>query len=279
MFGFSATAPNIAGAEWLTHLGPTNLSYAAPIGSGVTIQAGIFNSLIGYDSLYAKDNVSYTRPWGAEYTPYLMLGLNASYPFSNTLTGTVAVVNGYWHLAHANDVPSVVGQIAVKSGDQVTFKQTILYGPHQSDTSLEFWRVLSDSIVERKSEAVTVALEYQLGAEHLDVPGKPLALWTAAQLPLHWTVRPPWSVTLRPEVAWDRDGRWIGSPQSVVALTTTLEYRIPLGRTLTIMRLEHRIDSSHGDGGGFFTGGDTMLTPRQNLLTVAAIFTFDTPTR
>src|SRR5207237_10313689 len=64
VFGFSATAPNIGGADVLLHLGPTNVSYLAPLGKGLTIQGGIFGSLIGYDSLYAKDNFAYTRPWG-----------------------------------------------------------------------------------------------------------------------------------------------------------------------------------------------------------------------
>ena len=112
LFGFSATAPNIGGADALRHLGPTNLSYLAPAGAGLTIQGGIFSSLIGYDSLYAKDNFNYTRPWGADYTPYLMLGVNVAYPVTPRLTVTGAVVNGYWHLAHANDAPSVAGQLA-----------------------------------------------------------------------------------------------------------------------------------------------------------------------
>jgi putative OmpL-like beta-barrel porin-2 len=62
IFGFSATGPNLEGAEWLRHLGPTDVSYLASVGKGLTVQAGIFSSLIGYDSLYAKDNFSYTRP-------------------------------------------------------------------------------------------------------------------------------------------------------------------------------------------------------------------------
>src|SRR5689334_17992129 len=55
-FGFSATAPNIAGNKFLRHLGPTNLSYLAPVGSGLTLQAGIFSRLLGDDLLYAKVN-------------------------------------------------------------------------------------------------------------------------------------------------------------------------------------------------------------------------------
>ena len=83
IFGFSATAPNIGGAEWLLHFGPTNVSYLAPVGKGLTVQGGIFSSLIGYDGLYAKDNLNYTRPWTGDYTPYFMLGVNASYPVTS----------------------------------------------------------------------------------------------------------------------------------------------------------------------------------------------------
>ena len=115
IFGFSATAPNLSGSDALCHLGPTDVSYLLPVGNGLAIQGGIFSSLIGYDSLYAKDNFNYTRPWGADFTPYLMLGVNASYPFNSKLTGTVFIINGYFHLANANGVPSWGGQLAYKA--------------------------------------------------------------------------------------------------------------------------------------------------------------------
>lgn len=284
IFGFSATAPNIGGADSLLHLGPTNVSYLAPAGKGLTIQGGIFSSLIGYDSLYAKDNFNYTRPWGADYTPYLMLGVNASYPINEKLTGTFGVVNGYWHLANANDAPSLIGQLAYKANDSVSIKETALYGSHQPSTALEFWRILSDTIVERKAGPLATAFEYQLGSETVDAPGNPRAMWMSAQLPVHWVVQGPWSITVRPEFAWDRDGRWIagqlGSGQSVKAMTTTLEYRAPYKAALGILRLEYRYDVSRGIAGGFFNDGKVHsgvvgLTPGQHLLIVGLIVTFD----
>ncbi len=284
VFGFSATTPNLAGSNWLRHLGPTNVSYLAPVGNGLTVQGGIFSSLIGYDSLYAEDNFTYTRPWGADYTPYLMMGVNAIYPFTKRLAGTFFVVNGYWHLAHANDVPSSGGQLAYKLTDRVTLKQTVLFGPHQADTSFEFWRVLSDSLAEWKGEQVTVAVEYQVSTERVDAPGRPRALWMAAQLPVHWALDKRWSVTVRPEFAWDRDGRWTLFEQTIKAITTTLEYRIPYRRTNTILRLEHRYDDSRGPAGGFFKNGEVPpgvigLTPTQHLLILGLLVTFDSAGR
>lgn len=280
VFGFSATAPPLPGADGLRHLGPTNVSYLAPVGKGLTIQGGIFSSLIGYDSLYAKDNFSYTRPWGADCTPYFMLGVNASYPFTEKFTGTLFVINGYWHLANANSVPSWGGQLAYKAADHWTFKQTFLIGSHQAETAFGFWRLLSDSIVEWKQNPFTLALEYQGAAERVAAPGNPRATWMSAQLPAHWALNQRWSVTLRPEVAWDNHGRWTGFPQTVKAVTSTLEYRVPFRQAAAIFRLEHRFDDSRGPGGGFFRGieiapGVVGLTPSQHLLTFAAILTFD----
>lgn len=280
VFGFSVTAPKLPGSEWLRHLGPTDISYLAPLGKGLTVQAGIFSSLIGYDSLYAKDNFNYTRPWGADFTPYLMMGVNASYPFTEKLTGTVFVVNGYWHLADANHVPSSGGQIAYKLNDHTTLKETVLLGPHQSDTGFQFWRFFWDSIAEWKTDRVTTAFEYHVGTEKLVAAGNPRALWMSAQLPVHWVFSKNWSATVRPEVYWDRDGRLTGFRQTVKANTTTLEYRVPYRQASAIIRLEHRIDDSRGPEGGFFRGGEIApgvvgLTPTQNLLILGVIVTFD----
>ncbi len=279
-FGFSATAPNLAGANWLRQLGRADVSYLAPVGRGLTVQAGIFNSLIGYDSLYAKDNFSYTRPWGADYTPYLMFGVNASYPFTEKLSGTLCLISGYWHLAHANNVPSVCGQLAYKATERLTLKETLLYGPHQANTSLELWRFFSDSTAEWKRNPVTVAFEYQAGTERVAAAGNPRALWMSAQLPVHWVVRGPWSVTLRPEFAWDRNGRWTGFAQTIKAIATTLEYHVPYRWTNTILRVEYRFDDSRGKGGGFFNDGQVQpgvvgLTARQHLLIFGIIWALD----
>jgi hypothetical protein len=280
VFGFSATAPNLPGYRLLRHVGLANASYLAPVGHWLTVQGGIFASLIGYDSLYAKDNFSYTRPWGADFTPYLMMGVNASYPVNQKLTATVFVINGYWHLADANSVPSSGVQFGYKASPAVTVKETLLWGPHQSNTSLKFWRFLSDSIVERKTDRVTFAVEYIYSGENVNVPGSPHAVMMAGQLPVHWALNKRWGATVRPEFLWDSTGRWTSARQTVKAVTTTLEYRIPYRQANAILRLEHRYDDSRGPEGGFFRGAEIQpgvvgLTPTQQLLIFGIIFTFD----
>jgi Putative beta-barrel porin-2, OmpL-like. bbp2 len=273
-FGFSPTAPNLSGADWLRHFGPTDVSYLVPAGRGLTVQGGIFSSLIGYDSLFAKDNFAYTRPWGADFTPYYMLGGNVAYPFTDKFTLTGFVVNSYFHLSQPNHVPSVGGQLAFAVSPQLSIKENVLWGPHQEETSLSHWRFLSDTIVERKWKRATVAGELQLATETVAETGEQ-ASWVSAQLPVHLLLGGPWSATLRPEVAHDPSGRYTSVEQTVYAMTSTLEYKKHFSDADGILRAEYRFDNSQGAQGGFFSGPANDLVPHQHLLIAAFILAFD----
>jgi len=162
-----------------------------------------------------------------------------------------------------------------------TLTQNFYYGPDQSDTALTFWRFFSDSIVEWKEEDWTVAFAYDIGTENaIEQTGHPRLLWSSAALFARYHVSGPWSVALRPEVYWDRNGRLTGAEQTITAVTSTLEYRIAVGRQSGILRLEYRFDRSTGSQGGFFTGGQVApgvigLTPNQNMLILGLLWAFD----
>jgi hypothetical protein len=158
----------------------------------------------------------------------------------------------------------------------------VFVGPHQRNASSGFWRYLSDTIVERRAEKLTFASEYIVSTERVDMPGKPRVLMMSWQLPVHRRLNDRWGLSFRPEVFWDRDGRWTLARQTVKAFTSTVEYRLPVRWTTTILRLEHRFDDSRGQNGGFFRGaelpsGAVGLTPSQHLLIFATIFTLDSP--
>jgi hypothetical protein len=122
---------------------------------------------------------------------------------------------------------------------------------------------------------VTAAAEYQFGSEEVAAAGNARAQWMAAQAPVQWRAGGPWALTVRPEFAWDRDGRWIGAAQSVTALTATVEYRASIRGAAATLRAEYRVDDSRGSGGGFYAGADDHLTPTQNLFAVALIVSVD----
>jgi len=282
-FAFLNNEPKVWGADALRHIHRANVSYLAPVGNGLTVTAGLFNSLIGYESLYAKDNFYYTRSWAADNTPYMMFGVNAKYPVNENLAVAAFIINHYYHLSIPNDQPSYGGQVAWKPVQRITVTNTLYYGPDQQSTSLEFWRLYSNNIVEWKGDDVTVALTYDIGTERiLGQVGNPRTFAMAGVLEGRWHIAGPWSVAVRPEFYWDRNGQWTGFQQFVKAITTTAEYKFPYKWTNTAVRLEYRYDESTGTQGGFFTDHQVLpgvigLTPSQQMLLLAILWSFDSP--
>ena len=271
-FAFSPTAPNLKGSAWLRHVGRASVSF--DVRPALRIQGGIFNSLIGYDSLYAKDNLHYTRPWTADFTPYLMMGANAAWQITDRVSVTPFIINGYWHLAAANHVPSGGMQLNFAKSPRLTIKQTVLIGPHQAETAAGLWRILSDTIAERRWPRGLVAINAQIASERVDEEGRPRAWWAAAQVPMAWSIAPRWRLAVRPEAAWDSRSRFTGFEQTVVALTGTVDFRIEHRGAVAIVRTETSHTTSRGPGGGFFTPEPGVLTPSQHLFLVSLLVSF-----
>ena len=213
-------------AEQLKHFSRANVSYLAPVGNGLTLTAGLFNSYIGYQSIYSRYNLNYTRSYMADNAPYFMFGLGATYPVNEAWQVGLYVINGYNYLSHINTQPSYGSQIQWKPASHVTVTQNLYYGPDQSTTAIELWRFFSDSIIEWKDDRWTLALAYDVGTENAaEQSGHPRTFWTTGAFYARWNVQGPWSVALRPEFYWDRNGRISGSEQLLKAMTTTLEYK------------------------------------------------------
>ena len=282
-FAFLQGEKKVDGADVLRHLHRANASYLAPWGNGLKVTVGLFDSLMGYESLYAKDNANYTRSWIADNTPYMMFGANAAYPVNDRLTVTAFVINRYYHLDYTVAQPSYGGKWSYALTPRWTAMQTFYWGPDQTDTSLEFWRLYGNHILEWKGDEVTIAASYDIGTENIaNRPGSPRTFVMGGNVVMKWHVAGPWSVAVRPEFYWDRNGRWTGAEQFVKAVTSTIEYKWPYRGTQAVARLEHRYDESTGAGGGFFKNGESSsgvpkLAAGQHLLLVGLLLTFDSP--
>lgn len=282
-FAFLVGERRVDGSDLLRHVHRANVSYLAPVGKGLTITTGLFNSLVGYESLYAKDNANYTRSWIADNSPYMMLGVNVQYPLSEQFTVSAFIVNSYYHLAHPNDLPSYGGRWIWKATPRLTLTQTLYGGPDQAQTSLEFWRLYGNHIAEWKGHDLTVVASFDIGTENIAGRiGSPRAFVMGGNMVVRWQISGPWAVAVRPEFYWDRNGRWTGVEQFVKAVTSTVEYQFPYCWMNTVVKVEHRYDESTGIGGGFFKNGELRpgvagLAPGQHLLLLGVLISFDSP--
>lgn len=269
------------GADVLRHVAQANITYLAPVGNGLAISAGLMKGFINFESFYAVNNFNYTRSYLTDYSPNFVLGVGSRYAVTENVDVGFHIINGFQHLAHPNGIPSYGAEVDWRFARRWVILQNLYYGPDQSDTSLRYWRVFSDTQLQWRGEDWTVVAAFDVGTERIaDQTSTPRAFWAGAALFTRWEVQGPWSLAVRPEFFWDRNGRMTVAEQLIWAVTSTMEYKRNWGGHTGIVRLEHRFDRSTGVGGGFFRGnvigtGQPELIPNQHLVLLSLLWAFD----
>lgn len=266
----------VGNADILKHLYRGNVSYLFGDERSLRIKGGLLNSYVGYESYLAIDNPNYTRGYILDTVPYFLTGLEAMWGASETVDLGFYLVGGYNYLTRPNDVPSGGFQLNWKPAPRTRFTQNLYYGPDQEETSLEFWRFLSDSIIEWRSERFLFAAAFDYGRERQAwLPDMPLQAWSSAAIWTQWQVNRHISLALRPEILRDNDGLISGARQTIRACSATFKYQFQPGSHRIVGTMELRYDRASGPEGGFRDEPDDRLRPDQTLLLLGFQWSFD----
>lgn len=214
-----------------------SVSYTAPIGSGLQLEAGIYPSHIGYESFFSRDNWNYTRGWMGEYSPYDQAGIKASYSFDAHWSAQLHLLNG-WQLLGDNNRAKAAGTQLAYTNDRVTVAFNTFAGPElPGDDS--HWRLFGDlTALFKVSPTLSLAATADLGWQ--DRTGG-AALWHGVGVSGRQALTDTVAIALRLEYYRDRDGFMSGTAQLLRDATATLEVRP--GAHL-IVKLEARHDLS-----------------------------------
>jgi hypothetical protein len=226
------------GPNGLKYLQQGYLSVRAPLGSGLTIDAGKFVTPAGAEVIETQDNWNYSRSLLFSWAiPYYHAGVRASYAVSDKVTATGFLLNGWNNVKDNNSSKSFGTQVLVAASDRVSIAGTWIGGAEQ--TEVDGWRNMLDAIV---SVTVTPKVKLQLNADYVrDRALGPGVGWHGVAAALRTQLTPKW--TLAPRVEWfsDPHGAATGVAQEVVDGTITLQRAIAAGLSA---RVEYRVDHS-----------------------------------
>jgi hypothetical protein len=109
-------------------------SYKFDIGSGLTLKAGKFVTLLGYEVIELPNNLSFSRSFLFGFAiPLTHVGALASYAPLEWLSLTAGPVVGWDVADDNNDTLSVMGQIAFTGVKDLTTALNFITGPEQFD--------------------------------------------------------------------------------------------------------------------------------------------------
>lgn len=244
------------------------VAYLANAGRGLRLDFGKFVTHFGYEVIDGYDgwNDNVTRSLLFGYAiPFTHTGIRAACAFSDRVSGTVLVVNGWDDATDRNQQKSVGAQLSLTPAAGWTVILNGMYGAERPDNSRDP-RTLLDLVAMWKPEGrVSLGLNLDHGRErNRFLPGE-VARWDGAAAYVRIRLTGNLSFIGRAEQFGDWDGVRTGLSQRLSEITLTPELRPSPG---LVIRGDLRFD--HSDQVIF----DANSGPKQGQATAIASMLF-----
>jgi hypothetical protein len=269
----------------------------APVGNGLDIKLGVWDTIIGYEVFNAGDNPNYSRSMGYGFEPTTYTGVQAGYKFTDWLSGIVGVANaGHPTVNGATGVtPGGLVRVATLAGGAAESEKSYMAALTLTAPESFGWlkgSTLSAGIIDHATgggpnDVVNIYVggtmatpweSLKLGAawDHVAVAGDGdfAAFWAnSAALYTSWQASEKLKLNLRGEYVWADDGALApayvagaGGQAQLISVTGTLDYALWEN---VISRLEVRWD--HDVAGGpatkpFGVADNSALTLALNVI-------------
>lgn len=136
------------GSPWSGDVGYENNDFAirqayvalrAPVGNGLDFKVGVFDTIIGYESLESGNNPNYTRSYGFTIEPQTHTGVLATYRFCDCFSASVGVANTVGPFINERAFPTQADGTPNKAESYKTYMGSIAL------TAPESWGFLAGS--------------------------------------------------------------------------------------------------------------------------------------
>jgi hypothetical protein len=124
-----------------------NVAWTAPVGRGLTVDAGIFLSPIGPEGMAIKDQWNWSRSNLFFGLPFYHTGFRIAYPFTDRITVSLQFYNGWNSVVDNNAEKSICGQFTYTITDRLTYNFLFFTGVERPTGAPEgrAWRTLFDT--------------------------------------------------------------------------------------------------------------------------------------
>ncbi len=234
------------------------VSYNAAVGRGLRFDFGKFVTFHGAEVIEAIDNPNYSRSFLFNFSiPFTHTGLEMSYAFSDAVSASFHIVNGWDNSTDNNRAKSYGISLGFTPAEVFSLTVNGMTGPEQDEqganaptvgSSSSNTRNLLDLVATIKPvKPLAIILNYDDGKED-NVPGTLLpsgisgdAKWSGLAGIVKYDFNNTYSLAVRGEYFDDKDGFRTGTVQKLKEVTVTPEIRLSGG---VILRPEYRHDTS-----------------------------------
>jgi len=243
------------------------ITYIINAGNGIRIDFGKFITFMGYEVIESWDNFNenYSRSFLFGYSiPYSHTGIKASYAFSDKISLSLFLVNGWDNSVDNNKSKSIGAQIVLAPVNGLSIYINGMTGPEQNNNDSDYRKIV-DLAAGYINGSISIGLNANYGKEDFTSQNLPSAEWSSIAGYLKYNLSDLFSLALRGEMFTDSQGVRTGVKQNLSEITLTPS--LNLSKNL-ILRGDLRFDWS--DNSVFNTDSGTS----KNQVTTAFNFIY-----
>ena len=179
----------------------------------IWLDAGVFPSYIGFESVNAFDNTTLTRSLLAENSPYFLTGARVNYPVNPKNELSLYVLTGWQRIVPQknNSIPSFGWQWVHAFQNQGKFNWSFWAGTDYPDSTRR-WRYFNNFYWQGKKGKWAYTVGLDIGLEQKEKKSTAFSVWHSPVLITQFSISDKWRSSFRLERYAD--------PQKVIAKPT-----------------------------------------------------------
>lgn len=184
------------------------VTMAIPVGSGLTLQAGKFVTLLGYETINPTTNPFYSHTYMFGYAiPFTQTGILGTYSVTKDIAVTAGITRGWEQsLKDNNGAIDFLGSVSYTINQKWTAILNLTCGPQQADNTGNYRTVVDLILKYKMSDNLSLALNADYGYEaHAAADGN-AGQWSGVALYASYTIDPRFTLNGRLEYFNDDDG-------------------------------------------------------------------------
>ena len=108
-------------------------TYVFPLGSGLTVDFGKWESSLGMEGNYTKDQMNYSRSFWYDYLPFYHMGVRAKYAINDQVSVNLWITNGANQTESFNNYRSQLLGLVITPTPQITWTTNFYNGQEHPD--------------------------------------------------------------------------------------------------------------------------------------------------
>ena len=218
------------------------VSYNAAIGKGLRFDFGKFVTYNGAEVIEAIDNPNYSRSFLFNYaSPFTHTGLRMSYAFSDAVSASFHIVNGWDDSTDNNKGKSYGVSVSYAPAELFSIVVNGMTGPEQDNINNNERSLLDVVATIKPIKNLSLIVNTDNAREQNIATAGGAATWSGIAGIVKYDFNDKYSLAVRGETFGDKEGVRTGTAQRLKEITVTPEIRLNGG---LILRPEYRHDSS-----------------------------------